>query len=427
MTIAREDFEAYAKAVDALAAEASEAAESEVLDWCAGNPGATTEQARMAAIDILSRVQGVYDDAAASLAAEWYDETVVAGHGKLKSAITGTVSDRKGLIAAVHYQAGKYDGDDVEGFARSCGEYAANSAMRSVNRTVLRNAERDSGSGVRYARICVGGACAFCLMLGSRGAVYWSRESAGENGRFHRRCRCKIVAGQGSGPIVEGYDPQAIRERMALMERQTGLRFSNGGDLEGLSRYLRLHGNGWATFGDAQPVDYSLNSRGNYGTMLEDGSYLPENIVSRGNEWRDLFAHDALSANGFKVTARPDIPTAAAARGTDGVSNPDIFINDELWEIKSPCTTDESGDGLRFVGSAFKKAKRNFGNPYDPYTGGAVEGFDGTRRVVLNLRYRRLSRSYQEVERTIVNEMSSRGIAEVICIEESGEMHWYSA
>ena len=109
-----------------------------------------------------------------------------------------------------------------------------------------------------------------------------------------------------------------------------------------------------------------------------------------------------------------------------GVTNPDIFINDELWEIKSPCTTDESGDGLRFVGSAFKKARKNFGNPYDPYTGCAAEGFDGTRRAVLNLRYRRLFRSYQEVEGTIANEMSSRRITEVICIEESGEMHWYS-
>ena len=416
MTIAREDFEAYSRAVDALAAEASEAAEAEVLNWCTANPGATTEQARMAAIDILSRVQGVYDEAAASLAAEWYDETVVAGHGKLKSAITGTVSDRKGLIAAVHYQAGKYGCGDVEGFAGSCGEYAANSAMQSVNRAVLENAERDAEHGVRYARICVGGACAFCLMLGSRGAVYWSRESAGENGRYHRRCRCKIVAGQGSGPIVEGYDPQAIRERMALMERQSGLRFSNSDDLEGLSRYLRLHGNGWATFGDVQPVDYSLNGRENYGTLLEEGVYLPENIVSRGNEWRDLFAHDVLSANGLAVSALGH-PVDERGKEIQGVTSPDVVIGGHLWEIKSP-EGGTSKSPLRFVEGQLRKATRNFKRVLD------TEGHDGHVRVVLNLRYLETGATYGEIEAKTRAVMQEKGVAEVIIVDRDGAIRW---
>lgn len=49
-------------------------------------------------------------------------------------------------------------------------------------------------AGTMYARVPEPGACGFCLMLGSRGAVYASKKSAfGELGRYHDNCRCLAI------------------------------------------------------------------------------------------------------------------------------------------------------------------------------------------------------------------------------------------
>lgn len=45
-------------------------------------------------------------------------------------------------------------------------------------------------AGTAYARVPEPGACAFCLMLGSRGAAYTSDSVFGELGRYHDNCRC---------------------------------------------------------------------------------------------------------------------------------------------------------------------------------------------------------------------------------------------
>lgn len=62
-------------------------------------------------------------------------------------------------------------------------------------------------TGVRFARVPSGGeTCRFCIMLASRGAVYYSEESAGKNNHYHANCRCRIVPSWGLAQI-EGYDP----------------------------------------------------------------------------------------------------------------------------------------------------------------------------------------------------------------------------
>ena len=62
---------------------------------------------------------------------------------------------------------------------------------------LIRKAERDTiyENGQRddllmgWVRVAQGDACAFCLMLASRGAVYTSREAAGDG--YHDNCRCE--------------------------------------------------------------------------------------------------------------------------------------------------------------------------------------------------------------------------------------------
>lgn len=57
--------------------------------------------------------------------------------------------------------------------------------------TVFEMAKRDR---IRFARVPQGKTCGFCLMLASRGAVYWSRESAGEFDKYHDGCDCAVIS-----------------------------------------------------------------------------------------------------------------------------------------------------------------------------------------------------------------------------------------
>ena len=105
-----------------------------------------------------------------------------------------------------------------------------------------------------------------------------------------------------------------------------------------------------------------------------------------------------------------------------------------MWEIKSPEPKDEKpkpGNELDYIQNAFKKAKRNFKNPYDPDTmdGSVPEGsrYEGDRRMVLNLRYRPAPASYETIREKIVFEMVDNEFSEVIYIDPEGEVHYFAA
>lgn len=59
--------------------------------------------------------------------------------------------------------------------------------LTPAHRTVARGC---ADAGTRYARLPEPGACSFCLMLASRGAVYSKDTVLGGGGRFHTSCRC---------------------------------------------------------------------------------------------------------------------------------------------------------------------------------------------------------------------------------------------
>ena len=110
------------------------------------------------------------------------------------------------------YQAGKLAAGDAAGFARECAAYASDATRQAANRTMMRNAQRDGGRGVRYARVPTGAeTCTFCRMLASRGFVYKSDKTAGKFSHFHRGCDCRVVASTDADGL-EGYDPDRERE-----------------------------------------------------------------------------------------------------------------------------------------------------------------------------------------------------------------------
>lgn len=303
--ISRADFNAYNEAVATLTREASGIAENQILAWTQINPSASIAEIREFAKDTMDGLCQVYSEAAASLAAEWYDTQANAAHVKLPSAITETTYDKKQIDKVARYQATKLAKGDLQGFAQMCGEYVENNVKQSLNNTIIANAARDKEQGVRFARVPTGfETCAFCYMLASRGAVYHSRYTAGEQNHYHRRCDCKIVPGFENDPdaaIVEGYDPKGIRERMRMIENQTGLRFDNKADMSALSHEMKLRNRQWLLDGTTPKYD-SYESE-------EAKAFKYQTKQSTAQHEKELRTAKRIAEYGFDTTFAIDVIT----------------------------------------------------------------------------------------------------------------------
>lgn len=212
--ITAKEWEAYNEAVSKIADGSASAVERAVLEWCRANPAATAPQAREAAKLIMDGQVQAYDELASAFAAEWYDYRAEADGARLDQAVTSAVYAPEKTDDVARYQVRKLTREGPGAFARACGEYARNDALRALNETIIENVGRDRKRGVRFARVPTGlETCTFCLMLASRGAVYHTRESAGEFRHFHRHCDCKVVPSFEDDPdaeLVEGYRPKEL-------------------------------------------------------------------------------------------------------------------------------------------------------------------------------------------------------------------------
>ena len=209
--ISADDFDAYNKAVADMSDGLAKRVEESILAWMAEHPEASVAECREFAKEAMGGMAQVADDAAAALAAEWYDAQARATGVQLESAVTASVYSPELVDDVARYQAKKLLKGDRQGFAKCCAELVRNDALKSLNETIIANVGRDGGVGMRFARVTTGKEdCDFCLMLESRGAVYWTRKTAGEMRRFHRGCDCKVVPGIAGEPLmtlVEGHDP----------------------------------------------------------------------------------------------------------------------------------------------------------------------------------------------------------------------------
>lgn len=91
-------------------------------------------------------------------------------------------------------------------------EQLAKDIINSTTRLTQQFTAEKDPSEPRYARVPQGPTCAFCIMLASRGYVYWSDESAGKFNGYHRDDNCQIVSSWGKTKI-NGYDPDAMKAR----------------------------------------------------------------------------------------------------------------------------------------------------------------------------------------------------------------------
>lgn len=248
--ITRKQFDAYNRSVANLSDGAQREIESGIWAWLQTDEGraASVAECREYAKGVMSGVIQRYDEAASSLAAQWYDKQAADAHFKLPAAVTAATYDPKTVDETARYQAKKLVNGDPRGFARYCGELGRNDVLRSLNETVIKNAGRDRKVGVRFARVTTGSEnCPFCIMLAGRGAVYHTRKTAGEFRHFHRNC---VVAGTGLiGPDIE----------LALRRYFEGivvhLVTSEGYELTVTPNHPVLTSKGWKAAGDIKQVD----------------------------------------------------------------------------------------------------------------------------------------------------------------------------
>lgn len=210
---------------------------------------------------------------------------------------------------------------DDEGVLDLIADHVITEGYQHGNRTTKHNAIRN---GLRYARVPGGKSCAFCLMLASRGFVYHSTTSAGEDeGHYHNHCHCAVVAGN-LKMRVNGYDPDGLKERMKELAASLDIDdwMAAAADKEltkVLNRELAKRDRRWVLNGKVPIVDY-------------------ENKLAKKNAYpHEIEQAKRLSQHGIKCTFQVDHEVDEKTKGTARqkiIGKPDLNNGIELKSLK---------------------------------------------------------------------------------------------
>lgn len=146
--ISAADWDAYNAAVSGMADGMAKRAELLILTWMDDNPDASVAEVREAAKSIMEGIAQVADEAAATLAAEWYDERARASGAPLESAVTAAVYSADDVDRAARYQAKKL----AEGTRRGSPGAAASSCETTRSSRSTRRSSPTSGATPTAAR-----------------------------------------------------------------------------------------------------------------------------------------------------------------------------------------------------------------------------------------------------------------------------------
>ncbi|QKF07195.1 hypothetical protein HLV38_02950 [Berryella wangjianweii] len=370
--------------------------------------------------------------------------SLVQAHGEMVAASAAEFYDARRAEARVRSAMGAYFQDgDPDRLASALGASAQRYAMECADRTIRESARRDPARP-RWALVAHAGACAWCLMLASRGFAYLNDRSA-DRAR-HSGCTCTPVVEFGPRSArLRGYDPEGMRARADRCRDALGspgdvardwarltdaeraaFAASGRGRIDGIPDEVlrglgdRADGFGgyyfqrvvdematrdrmWLFDGSLPAIDYSGKPRDTFGVMKAKSKsfnpfdYRRENFLNtQDNEWRDLFAHDALQKAGFKVEAF-------------GQYDLDIKINGTWFEVKSSDSSKSRTEGKRYIERALRKAKKQF----------AKRGLSETN-VVFNSLYR--SYSDEEMIAELIRQKRQHGINEILFINKEGDV-----
>lgn len=143
-------------------------------------------------------------EAAGAAACEMYDLIAEASKASVPAALPAETATYSEVAKAVNgslkqSELGNLVVSTVERLVKQCAED-----------TMLQNAGRD---GAEFAWIPDGGACAFCITLGSQGWQTASKDLIDNHAEhIHANCNCEFVIRFNSKTEVKGYNPDQLRK-----------------------------------------------------------------------------------------------------------------------------------------------------------------------------------------------------------------------
>lgn len=192
------------------------------------------EAARDALLQFMPELVATYGQAAATVAADWY-ETVrardVAGTYSASLADSAAVEQ---VRKSVRFQAGNLFTDTPSLMLSTLGGAVQRYVVDTGRATIRGNASTDRARP-RYARVPTGAkTCAFCSLLASRGFVYAAKATAGAFDKYHHDCDCQAVVDFTDEPRIDGYDPGILYDLY-----QTARAASGASDIKSIAFEMR--------------------------------------------------------------------------------------------------------------------------------------------------------------------------------------------
>ena len=234
------DLQYYRETLGDIAAQAR----SYVYDAVEASGGGVTAM-REAAIEALQDSVGIHGEMAQAWAGQLFDEVcALEGMGPFDFQMFDDIIDFAMLEDKVRYFAKALVEGDRGRYLDDCSQLADFYAWRCNYEGMVRNCYHNH---VRYARIPTGtDTCDFCLMLASRGFVYYDQAKAEEGSHMH----CVVA-----GTRVFAYDLLGAESRHyqgPLVHIVT----ASGNDLTITPNHPVLTTNGWVAAGEVNDGDY---------------------------------------------------------------------------------------------------------------------------------------------------------------------------
>ncbi|HEY9353178.1 MAG TPA: hypothetical protein VIP28_08010 [Nocardioides sp.] len=166
--------------------------------------------------EALPELVATYGTAAASLAADWYDELRDAAgpSGRTFRAVPAELPD----IGRTDALAGWATSTTDRGLVLSRLSGGLQRIVANADRGTVEGSVRSDPADARWARHASANACAFCALLATRGAVYHSEKSAGLGAKYHDHCHCVAVPVWGA----EEYEPPDYVATWTRAYKETG-------------------------------------------------------------------------------------------------------------------------------------------------------------------------------------------------------------
>ena len=204
MRISKADLESYRQTLIDLGRQASDY----VVGELEGVRDDGRSSMRNATIKALNESIGLHGDAAQALAGQLFDEVCASEGINATSALYPDIIDKDLMAGKVRWLCRKLVEGDRAGYVKRVGVLADFYTKRCNYVAQMRNCY---GANMRYARIPTGSeTCDWCMMLASRGFVYYTERDA--EAANHQNCDCICIPGRGGDTFndftqVEGYDP----------------------------------------------------------------------------------------------------------------------------------------------------------------------------------------------------------------------------